>query len=204
MDKLNGDVINSFLTSLIRTNTKIKAETVTPLLPHILSNISKAGERHIFMKYILADDFLDNDTVFWSINFRNVHWVLLVIYSKLEKESYFDSLLSVTDVKQTLAPIFQYIKCYSQRRKIQIKWKVYVHSLIPRQSNDIDCGVHLCINVYKSLHYHNDVDENVRCCKNENLAIRYWIAYMALVNTNLTTSVVSKKNNQRKNRFHRI
>ena len=142
MDKLNGDVINSFLTSLIRTNTKIKAETVTPLLPHILSNISKAGERHIFMKYILADDFLDNDTVFWSINFRNVHWLLLVIYPKLEKETYFDSLLSVTIVKQTLAPIFQYIKCYSQRRKIQIKWKVYVHSLIPRQSNDIDCGVH--------------------------------------------------------------
>ena len=35
MDKINGDVIISFLNSLIRTNTKIKVGTVTLLLPHI-------------------------------------------------------------------------------------------------------------------------------------------------------------------------
>ena len=39
------------------------------------------------------------------------------------------------------------------------------------------------------MHYHNDVDENVRFCSSENLAIRYWIKYMRLVNTNLTTPV---------------
>ena len=189
MGKVNGDVINSFLTSLIRTNTKIKAGTVTPLLPHILLNISKAEERHIFMKYILADDFLDNDMVFWHINVRNIHWVLLIIYPKLGKGIYFDSMLSVMDVKQTLAPIFQYIKCYYQIRKLQKKWRVYVHSLTPQQSNDIDCSIYICINVYKSLHYHNHVDEIVRFCQNENLAIRCWIAFMCLVNANLTTPV---------------
>ena len=105
MDKRNCDVLNSFLTSMIRAKTKIKTETVTPLLPHILLNISKAEERHIFMKYILPDDFLDNDIVFWPINVRNIHWVLLVIYPKLEKGIYFDSMLSVTNVKQTLAAI---------------------------------------------------------------------------------------------------
>ena len=187
MDKLNGDVINLFLTSLIGTNTKIKVETVTPLLPHILLNISKAEKRHIFMKYILADDFLDNNMVFWPINVRKIHWVLLLIYPKIEKGIYFDSMLSVTGVKQTLSPILHYIKCYCQIRKLQIKWRVYVHSSTPQQSNDIDCGVYLCISEYKSLHYHNHVDENVRFCKKENLAIRYWIAYICLVNTNLTS-----------------
>ena len=205
MDKLNGDVINSFLTSLIRTNTKIKEEIVTPLLPHFLLNISKAEERHTLMKNILADDFLDNDMQFWPINVRNILWVLLVIYPKLEKGIYLDSMLSVMDVKQTLAPIFQYIKYYCQIRKLQ---KVYVHSLTPQQSKDIDSGVYLCINAYKSLNYHNHADENVRFCKNENLAIRYWIAYMCLVNTNLTTPVTftckQKRTNQRKNRFHDI
>ena len=72
-----------------------------------------------------------------------------------------------------LAPIFQYIKGYCQIRKIQIKWEVYVHSLTPQQSNDIDCCVYLCMNAYESLHYRNDFDENVRFCKNVNLAIRY-------------------------------
>ena len=81
MDKLNGDVINSFLTSLIGTNTKIEAETVTPLLPHILLNISKAEKQHIFMKYILAGDFLDNNMVFWPINVRNIHWVFITYIS---------------------------------------------------------------------------------------------------------------------------
>lgn len=189
MDKINGGVIISFLNSLIRTNTKIKVGTVTLLLPHILLDISKAEGRHIFMKYILAYNFLDNDMVFWPINVRYIHWVLLVIYPKLEKKVYFDSLFSVTDMKQTLAPIFQYIKGYCQIRKIQIKWEVYVHSLTPQQSNDTDCCVYLCMNAYKSLHYHNDFDENVRFCKNVNLAICYWMAYVCLVNTNLTTPV---------------
>ena len=103
MNKINGDVIISFLNSLIRTNAKIQAETVTPLLPHILLNISKTEGRHIFMKYILADNFLDNDMVFWPINVRYIHWVLLVIYPKLEKRVYFDSVFSVTDMKQKLA-----------------------------------------------------------------------------------------------------
>ena len=44
-------------------------------------------------------------------------------------------------------------------------------------------------NAYKTLHYHNHVDKNVRLLKNDNLAIRYWIAYMCLVNSNLTTPV---------------
>ena len=171
MDKLNGDVINSFLSFLIRTNTKIKAETVTPLLPNTLLNISKAQEQHIFTKYILADDFRENYMVFWPINVCNTHWVLLVIYPKLKKRKYFGSLLSVTDVKQTLVPIFQYIKCYYQIKEIQISWKVYVYSLTPQQGIDIVCGVNLCISAYKSLHYHNDADENVRFCKNENVAL---------------------------------
>ena len=209
MDKLNGDVINSFLTSIIQAKTKIKAQTVTLLLPQILLNISKAEEQHIFMKYILANDFLENHMMFWPINVCNIHWVLLVIYPKLEKGIYFDSMLSVTVVKQMLAPTFQYIKCYCQIRKIQIKWRVYIHSLTPQQNNDIGCCVYLCINAYKSLHYHNHVDENVRFCKNENLAIRYWIAYMRLVNTNLTTPVTfnrerKKKSKSKKNRFHDI
>ena len=84
---------------------------------------------------------------------------------------YFGSLLSVTDVKQTLVLIFQYIKCYYQIKKIQINWKVYVYSLTLQQSIDIVCGVNLCIFAYKSLHYHNDADENIRFCKNENLAL---------------------------------
>ena len=39
------------------------------------------------------------------------------------------------------------------------------------------------------MHYHNHVDKTVRPLKNDNLAIHYWIAYMCLVNTNLTTPV---------------
>ena len=94
MDKLNGDVINSFLSFLIRTNTKIKAETVTPLLPNTLLNISKAQERHIFTKYILADDFRENYMVFWLVNACNTHWVLLVIYPKLKKDVFWFTAFS--------------------------------------------------------------------------------------------------------------
>ena len=57
---------------------------MAPLLPHILLYISKAAERHTFMKYALAHDFLDHDMVFWPINVYNTHLVLLVTYPKLK------------------------------------------------------------------------------------------------------------------------
>ena len=79
MEKLNGDVINSFLSFLIWSNTKIKAETVTPLLPNTLLNISKAQEQHIFTKYILADDFRENYMMFWPINVCNTLGVISYI-----------------------------------------------------------------------------------------------------------------------------
>ena len=109
-------------------------------------------------------------------------------------------MLSFANVKKTLASVFQYIKCYCQIRKLQIKWRVYVHSLTPQQRNNIDCGVYLWINACKSLRYHNHVDENVRFCKNKNLAICYWIAYMCLVNTNLTTPVTFTREQKEQNK----
>ena len=52
--------------------------------------------------------------VFVPINAESSHWVLLVLYPKEEKGVYFDSLLSFTNIHETLKPIYQYLNAYCQ------------------------------------------------------------------------------------------
>ena len=65
------------------------------------------------MKYLKKkNDLLENDILLVSINIKNEHWVLLALYPKLGEAVYFDSLLSSSDISETLKPFFQYINCY--------------------------------------------------------------------------------------------
>ena len=54
--------------------------------------------------------------------------------------------------------------------------------MAPQQSNDIDCGLYLCINAYKLLHYSDEIKQNLSYRQDENLSVRYWIAYMCIKN----------------------
>ena len=61
-------------------------------------------------------------------------------------------------------------------------WRILNHSLTPQQSNDIDCGLYLCINAYKVLQYSDEVKQNLSYRQDENLSVRYWIACMSIKN----------------------
>ena len=75
-------------------------------LYQILQNIRKGEKRSVFLKYLTIDSFLKNDIIFVSINASSSHWVLLVLYLKEWKGVYLDSLLSFTNIHETLKPIF--------------------------------------------------------------------------------------------------
>ena len=61
-------------------------------------------------------------------------------------------------------------------------WRILNHSLTPQQSNDIDCGLYLCVNAYKLLHYSDEIKQNLSYRQDENLSVRYWIAYICIEN----------------------
>ena len=61
-------------------------------------------------------------------------------------------------------------------------WRILNLSLTPQQSNDIDCGLYLCVNAYKLLHYSDEIKQNLSYRQDENLSVRYWIAYMCIEN----------------------
>ena len=111
---LNGDIIHAFLASLVTTKQNLKTEIVSPILYQILQNMGKEEKRSVFIKYLTIDDFLKNDIIFVPINAKSSHWVLLVLYPKEEKGVYIDSLLSFTNIHETLKPIFQYLNAYCQ------------------------------------------------------------------------------------------
>ena len=108
---LNGDIIHAFLTSLVTTKQNLKTEIVSPILYQILQNMEKEEKRSVFIKYLAIDDFLENDIIFYV---TSSHWVLLVLYAKEGKGVYVDSLLSFTNIHETLKPIFQYLNAYCQ------------------------------------------------------------------------------------------
>ena len=89
-------------------------EIVSPILHRILRNMGKEEKRSVFIKYLAIDNFLKNDMIFVPINAKSSHWVLLVLYPKEEKGVYFDSLLSFTNIHETLKPIYQYLNAYCQ------------------------------------------------------------------------------------------
>ena len=78
-------------------------------------------------------------TLYLSINANSSHWVLLVLYLKERKHVYLDSLLSFTNIHETLKPIFQYLNAYCQIFGVKKNRRILNHSLAPQQSNDIDC-----------------------------------------------------------------
>ena len=108
---LNGDIIHAFLTSLVTTKQNLKTEIVSPILYQILQNMEKEEKRSVFIKYLAIDNFLENDIIFYV---TSSHWVLLVLYVKEGKGVYVDSLLSFTNIHETLKPIFQYLNAYCQ------------------------------------------------------------------------------------------
>ena len=75
------------------------------------------------------------------------------------------------------------------------KWKILVHTLTPQQKNDIDCGVCFCLNAYKVLMHPDDINENLSFRQEENLAIRYWIAYMCMSNNSSPSRIHSTTGN---------
>ena len=54
--------------------------------------------------------------------------------------------------------------------------------MAPQQDNDIDCGLYLCINAYKLLHYSDEIKQNLLHRQDEKLSVRYWTAYMCIKN----------------------
>ena len=87
---------------------------MSPNLSQILRNMGKQEKRSVFIKYLAIDNFLKNDIIFVFINDKGSHWVLLVLYPKDGKGVYFDSLLSFTNICETLEPIFQYLNACCQ------------------------------------------------------------------------------------------
>ena len=74
----------------------------------------KEQKRNVFIKYLAIDDSLKNDIIFLPINAKSSHWGLFVLYRKEEKDVHFESLLSFTNIHETLKPVFQYLNAYGQ------------------------------------------------------------------------------------------
>ena len=181
-EMLNSDIIHTFLTSLVTTKQNLKTEIVSPILNQILQNMGKEEKKSVLIKYLTNVDFLKNDIIFVPINAKSSHWVLLVLYPKEGKGVYLDSLLSFTNIYETLKPIFQNLNTYCQIYGIKKNWRIFNHLLAPQQNNDTDCGLYICINAYKLLHYSDEIKQNLLYRQDENLSVRYWIAYMCIKN----------------------
>ena len=95
---------------------------------------------------------------------------MLSSHPKEGKGIYFDSLLSFTNIHKTRKPIFQYLNAYCQIYDIKKNWRILNHSLRPQQSNDIDCGLYLCINTYKLLYYSDEIEQNLLYRQDGNLS----------------------------------
>ena len=52
LDRLNGDVIDSFICSLISKQQYLKADAISSILSQILVNMSSTENRSIFLKYV--------------------------------------------------------------------------------------------------------------------------------------------------------
>ena len=120
---------------------------------------------------------------------------MLVLYPKLGDAIHLDSLLSFTDISETLRPFFQYINYYCKLHNVEKNWKILVHTLTPLRKNDIDCGVYLCLNAYKVLMDPDDINEKPSFRQEENLAIRFWIAYMCETNNSSPSRIHSTTDN---------
>ena len=115
--------------------------------------------------------------------------------STARRDNYFDSLLSFSDISETLKSFFQYINCYSKLHNIEKNWKILVHPLTPREKNDIDFGVDLCLNAYKVLMHTDDLNESLLFGQEEKLATRYWIAYVCLSDNSSPSGIHSATGN---------
>ena len=133
----------------------------------------------MFLWNILRDDVLGHAITFWPPGISNTHWILFGKCPKLEVGIYLDSLFSITDIKETLAPISQILSITKSSEEME-----NTYSLKPQQSSNYSLRYYFRINAYKCWHDHNFVDESVRFCKEEKLAILY-----CRINSNLTTPV---------------
>ena len=107
---------------------------------------------------------------------------MLVLYPKLGEAVYFDSLLSFSDLSETLKPFFQYINCYYKLHNIEKKLEnlsSYSDALTRKQYRLRCPSLFKCIQSFDASGCHR---RKPFIRQEENLAIRYWIAYMCMSN----------------------
>ena len=71
LDRLNGDVIDSFICSLISKQQYLRADAISSILSQIFANKSPRENRSIFMKYLKKTDLIENDIVLVTINVKS-------------------------------------------------------------------------------------------------------------------------------------
>ena len=96
--------------------------------------------------------FMDYSKLLVPINIDNVHWVLIVVYTRTREIVYFDSLSTSTSEssEKYLRAMEDYLRAEISDKKLDFHlgegWRKRVCNTTSQQSNGRDCGVHVCIN----------------------------------------------------------
>ena len=85
-------------------------------------------------------------------NWNNVHWTLVVVDFDNKRIEHYDTKPGyATDISKVFSNLKEYVdeeaKRYSNKHNFTSDWesKVVTPKNVPKQANDVDCGVFLCM-----------------------------------------------------------
>ena len=110
--------------------------------------------------------------LFISLNFKKVHWSLMIVMPQIKTMPYFDSLHKFAEPKELFSLITSFMNFYCSINMIQqINWDYLFCDEVYQQKTDKDCGMFCCLNAYFFLNGYSRFQDK------DSLAVRYWIAY---------------------------
>mmetsp|Transcript_36621 Transcript_36621/g.79758 ORF Transcript_36621/g.79758 Transcript_36621/m.79758 type:complete len:645 (+) Transcript_36621:548-2482(+) len=157
---LNDEVIHYYLLLLARRDATLcqqdskrkrchffKSYFMTKFLEEGYSSVQRWSKR-VNWSSTTPGDIFSLDKVFFPINFRGLHWVLVVVYMSDRRIQYFDSMGGRGE--EYLKAVLSYLKQEHEAKKGRPLPRADEWNLVccttdtPRQVNDYDCGVFMC------------------------------------------------------------
>ena len=159
---LNDEVIDTYLKVMrIHCNKNIEGnsgERIWTMNTNLLNKLYWDEKKYKFKnvktwkKNVCSGDIFGADVIFVPVNVRNCHWVLAEIHLKLKVITVYDSLEG--NNKDTMELLLMYLSDeHKDTKKIDIDvtaWRFVQPKKedIPNQTNGIDCGVFVCMNMF--------------------------------------------------------
>ena len=176
---LNNEIIDSWMELL---NQKYNNNNDNYFVRCNFFQYFNNNDHKMLAKMLPSFSLIKAERIFIPINVNDSHWCLIIIYNKFNTIKFYDSLHNnIKDYGINM----NLLKTFLNKDNIKKKeWKIIEDIAIPKQNNNYDCGIFVCILAYYKIH---------------NLELNYTTEDMKFFRKIILLSIYDKEINKKNN-----